>query len=117
MSPALRALLLIGSFATLYMVGVKIKKKKIQISDSIFWVGLSLLLILNAVFPSLAAAFASLFGFVATSNFIFLLVIAILLIKEFSNAQEISRLRHKTDELAQELALRDAHQHQSEEKR
>ena len=105
MSKALRIALLAGSLFTLYIITKRIRKSKIQISDSIFWVLFALLLILNAIFPQMARWFATLFGFVATSNFIFSLVIAILLIKEFSNAIEISTLRHKVEQLSQEQGL------------
>ena len=112
MNSILRLALLTGSLFIFYIIIQRIRKSKIQMRDSIFWVLFALLLILNALFPMMARWFATLFGFIATSNFIFSLVIAILLVKEFSNAMEISMLRHKIEQLTQDQAL---HQKEFEE--
>ncbi|WP_303203533.1 DUF2304 domain-containing protein, partial [Raoultibacter timonensis] len=46
------------------------------------------------------------------SNFIFLCVIALLLIKCFTLTVEVSSLRERLDVLAQEIALRDKDRHE-----
>ncbi len=103
----LRIFLLAGSFFILFFIARKIQKSQIKIADSIFWMLFSLALILFAIFPGIADALASFFGFMATSNFVFSFVVGIILIKEFNNAREISQLSAKIETLTQEMALSD----------
>lgn len=105
MSAALRILLVVGAAFTLFIVINYVRKEKIQIEDSIFWIVLSAVLLLCAIFPALPTFFSNLFGFMSASNFVFLAVIAILLIKEFSSSAEISKLKQKVNRMAQDIAL------------
>ncbi len=107
MHTSLRIFLLAGSFFILFFIARKIQKSQIKIADSIFWMLFSIVLILFAIFPSLADALAGFFGFMATSNFVFSFVVGIILIKEFNNAREISQLNNKIEMLTQEMALSD----------
>lgn len=77
----------------------------ILMGDAIFWVAISLLLVIIAVFPDITYFFADLFGFMSPSNFVFLLVLVLLMAKMFANSSEISMLKHRVNELAQENAL------------
>ncbi len=116
MSLPLRISVLVGSFLILFFIMKKIRKSQIKIADSVFWMLFAFALTLFALFPSLADALASLFGFVATSNFVLTFVVGIILIKEFNNAREISQLNHKVETLVQEMALADlAHRKEIEE--
>lgn len=45
------------------------------------------------------------FGFISTSNFVFLVIIGVLLLKVFTSSIEISRLKYQVHQLAQEIAL------------
>ena len=105
MSVALRLVLLVGAIITFVLIARQVRKRRIQVEDAIFWIVLSLILLLLAIFPGIAYFFASLFGFQAASNFVFCALIAILIIREFSSSAEISRLKHKVNQLVQELAL------------
>lgn len=105
MSLTLRIICVVGAALTFLGITQQVRKSKIKIEDSLFWVLLSGLLLLIAVFPQVAHFFSRLFGFQATSNFIFLAVIAILLVKEFNNTMQLSQLKHRVNELAQEVAL------------
>lgn len=105
MSGALRILLIIGAAVTFLIVVGRVRKEMIQIEDSVFWIVLAAVLVLCAVFPGIPTFFSNLLGFMSASNFVFLAVIAILLVKEFSNSAEISKLKHKVDLLAQSIAL------------
>lgn len=107
MSITLRALCIIGAAVVFIGIVRRIKSSKIRIDDSIFWILLSGLLVLIAIFPGIAHFFSGLFGFQATSNFIFVVVIAALVVKEFANTMQISMLKHRVNELAQEEALSD----------
>lgn len=105
MSLLLRVFLIAGALIVFFFVAYRIKKSMILMGDAIFWVCFSLLLVLLAVFPGIAFWFSSLFGFISPSNFVFLVVIAVLMAKMFANSSEISMLKHRVNELAQENAL------------
>ena len=107
MTITLRLLCVIGAAITFFSMARQIKKSKIKIEDSIFWVLLAGLLLLVALVPEIASLTARLLGFQATSNFVFCALIAILLMKEFHNTMQISLLKHRVTELAQEMALKE----------
>lgn len=107
MTLALRVFLLIGAVLVLVFVFQKIRKSEFEIADSIFWFIFVGVLALFALFPQIAYALSSLFGFAAPSNFIFLAVIAILFIRVFSLNAKVAHLRAKVNSLIQELALRE----------
>ena len=95
----------VGALATFFFIAGNVRRKKVQIEDSLFWILLSLSLVLVAVFPKIATSLAYLLGFQAPSNFVFVVVIAILLAKLFTLSTEVSSLRYRLNELAQEAAL------------
>ena len=105
MSPTLRALCVIGSAITFWLIARRIKKASVRIDDSIFWIVFSFTLLIIAIFPNIPSFLARLFGFQATSNFVFLVVITILLMREFTNTLKISKLNSRLDELIEEHAL------------
>lgn len=103
----LRAVLLVCAVLVLYFIVRKLKKSQIQVLDSVFWLFFSLSLVLLAVFPSIAVFVSHLLGFMAPSNFVFVYVIAVLVMRDFSNTVKIAKLREKVNDLIQEVALRD----------
>ena len=105
MSIPLRIVLVIGAVLTFVLIARHVRKHLIQVEDAIFWIVLSFILLLLAIFPGIAYFFASLFGFQAASNFVFCALIAVLIVREFSSTAEISRLKHKVNQLVQEIAL------------
>lgn len=104
----LRALLVLGALAALFVVGKQVKKK-ILVEDAVFWVVVAVVFVVIAVFPDIAISLAYALGFMSASNFVYLVIIALLLWKAFANSAEISRLRTKVNELAQEIALSQKH--------
>lgn len=107
MNGILRFFLIVAAVVVLVFVVKKIKKSKIQVADSIFWFLFAGSFLLFALVPQIASFFSSALGFEAPSNFIFLYVIGVLLIREFSMTEKVSQLRIKLDTLVQEMALRD----------
>ena len=105
MSLTLRILCIIGSAVMFLFITSNVRKKRVQIEDSLFWVLLAGALLLVAIFPWLATSLSQLLGFLAPSNFVFAVVIAILLAKLFSLTTEVSSLKHRVNELAQEEGL------------
>ena len=75
MTMMLRVVLILVSAATMIMMIQKIRKAKLQIEDSIFWVLVSFMFVLFSLFPPVADFLAHLLGIYATVNFLFLLMI------------------------------------------
>lgn len=98
-------LLIVGAVATLIFVGMNIRKSQIKTSDAVFWFVFVFCLLVLALFPQIAFVLSDLFGFQSPSNFVFLVIVAILLIKEFTASVEIAKLKSKVTCLVQEIAL------------
>lgn len=105
MSIILRILLIVGAVGIMAVVLRSIKKSRIQIEDSLFWVSFVGIVVIIALVPAVMIFFSRILGFVSTSNFVFLCVVGILLIKVFTSSVEISRLKYRVNQLAQEMAL------------
>ncbi|MCH3957123.1 MAG: DUF2304 domain-containing protein [Olsenella sp.] len=105
MSPILRVVLIIGALLALSVVVRKVRKSKIRIADSVYWVCAATLLLVLAIFPGIAFFFSGLLGFLSPSNFVFVVVIALMLLKLFNLACDVSRLTDKVEQLSQEIAL------------
>ena len=105
MALGIRIVCIAGAVAMFMFITSNIRKKKVQIEDSLFWMVLTLMLVLIAVFPRIAFDLSAALGFKAPSNFVIVGVVAILLMKLFSLSTEVSSLRHRLNELAQEEAL------------
>jgi hypothetical protein len=105
MSIVLRIALIIGALFALSIVVRKVRKVK----DSHRRLGLLGLRCRAspylAIFPGIAYFFSDLLGFLSPSNFVFLVVIALMLLKLFNLACEVSRLTDKVEQLSQEVAL------------
>lgn len=105
MTPVLRVVLVVVSILTTAMIMQKIRKSKVRIEDSIFWMAFSFMLIIFSIFPQVADILSDLAGTYSTSNFIFLFVIFILVVKIFRMTIKISQMETKIKELAQKIAL------------
>lgn len=107
MTLVLRILLLIGALFAMGIVINSVRKSKIRISDSVYWVVSAGILVLFALIPQLAYFFSGLFGFMSPANFVLMLVIVMMLIRIFHQSCAISKLTYKVEQLSAELALRD----------
>ena len=76
-----------------------------QVFDSLFWLLFSLSFVLLGVFPEIALFISSELGFMSASNFVFLYVIAVLVMRDFSNSLRISKQEERINGLAQSIAL------------
>lgn len=101
----LRVTLIAASIFTTVLMMHKIRRSKVQIEDSLFWVGFAAILIIFSIFPKSADILSDLAGTYSTSNFIFLFIIFLLLIKTFSMTIRISQLEAKLNEFVQQMAL------------
>ena len=105
MTTMLRILLILVSVATMGMMVRKIRQAKVQIVDSIFWILLSMLLVVFSIFPAVADGLAWLLGIYSTANFLFLFTIFLLLVKLFTMTLRMSQLETRLKELVQRMAL------------
>ena len=107
MTVSLRVLLVASAIFVLVFVVRKIRKSQLQVLDAVFWLFFSLSFVVLAVFPQIASALASFLGFQAASNFVFLYVIAVLVVRDFSQTVKLARLRDRFNALLQEVSLSD----------
>ena len=107
MSLLFSATLLIGALLTFGLILRKIRKAEVTIADSTFWFLFALSLVLMGVFRQIPFFFAELFSIESPANFVFVYVIAVLVIREFYATVEVSQLRAKVRNLAQNQALAD----------
>ncbi|VWL64784.1 DUF2304 domain-containing protein [Collinsella aerofaciens] len=105
MSMTLRVLLIIFAAFVFNFVLRKLKKSQMQVLDSLFWLMFSLSFVLLGVFPEIALFISSELGFMSASNFVFLYVIAVLVMRDFSNSLRISKQEERINGLAQSIAL------------
>lgn len=85
----------------------KIRKSEITIADSTFWFLFAVSLVLLALFPQIAFFFSEALQIQSPSNFVFLYVIAVLVIREFLSTVELAKLRARLTTLTQREALDD----------
>lgn len=105
----LRIILIAVSIITLIFVFRKIRKSQFVIEDTLFWLFFCMFLIVLGVFPKLTFAVASLLGFAAASNFVFVAIIFLLLVKLFLMSLKISKIEGTLHNLIQKYAL-DSHE-------
>ena len=105
MGASMRLLMMVGSFLTLCFVLSRIRKSKMQIDDTIFWLAFSFALLVLGIFPEIAFWCSRKLGFEAPINFVYLIVIFLLLLKQFSMAVKISQMDNQIRILTQRIAL------------
>lgn len=105
MTITFRSILIAASLCTMLLMLKRIRNSKVLIEDVIFWIIFSVLLLVMSIFPVIGDVLAGLLGIYSTVNFIFLFMIFILLIREFSMTIKISQMENKIKELTQEIAI------------
>ena len=96
----LRIVLIISSVLMLIYMLKKVKKSKVQIEHTIFWIILGVFLILISLVPQIIYLFAYLLGIQS-------------LIKQFLMTIEVSQLEIKIRELVEEIALKEKNDEES----
>lgn len=107
MNIVLRIMLLLLSILAFVLCIKNICKSKLKASNSVIWIIGSILLIIFSLFPQIVVFFSKMFGFIAASNFVFLVLIIFLLIELFSADKRISELSEKVKELDHYIALKE----------
>ena len=101
----LRVCLIVGSLITAVYVLRRVRHAKIQIEDTIFWLGFSGVLLVLAIFPGIAYWASRLLGFQSPINFVYIVVIFLLLVKQFLLSIRISQLDSRLRILTEQVAL------------
>jgi hypothetical protein len=104
---ALRVLLIIMSVFTFAFVIKQIRKNKIEIGESLFWIIISIILIVISVFPQITGFFTKLLGIQSPSNFVFLVAIFIVMLKLFTLSIDVAKLKQKLKSLIENVALKE----------
>lgn len=105
MSLVFRLLLIAASVLFVIFVMLSIRKSKMLMEDSIFWLALSFILVLLGIFPGIAIWLAALLSIQSATNLVFLVIIALLLLRVFCLNKRISNLEQKNQDLAHAIAL------------
>lgn len=101
----LRVLLISMSVLSLGYVIWRIRNSKMQIEYALFWIVLSMLMIILSVFPQIVYWITIKMGMISAANVVYLFIIAILLLKVFMMTIELSSLENKVRELVQQLGI------------
>ena len=105
MSTILRAVLIVISVLVAIYTIRRIRKSHLNIDDSVYWIAFSVILLVMSIFPQIATFFAHLIGIDSTVNFVFLFVIALVFIKLFQLAVDLSITKHRLNHLIQRIAI------------
>lgn len=100
-----RVFLILGSVATLLYFISRIRKSKIKINHSIFWVVFGFVLLFLALVPDSVFWISERLGFQSPTNLIYLMVIFLLVVKLFTTTMRLSKLSEQVMALTQEIAI------------
>lgn len=107
MSVTLRIILIVSSFLSFFLCVKKIKQSKLKVENSVTWMLGSIILILMSIFSNGVAWISNKLGFVSPVNFVFLAIIAFLLIQLFIDNLNITELNEKIKNLDHYIALKE----------
>lgn len=106
MSGTMRILLLLSAVTTAGWILHKIRKSKVKMEDSIYWLFFAGVLMILGLFPELTYFLCDMFGVQSPANLVFLVMIFLLLEKIFTLSIIVSQLEDKITVLTAEMALR-----------
>lgn len=95
----------IATILLLVVIIISLKKNTISIKSSIAWLLLPIIFLIITIFPEPLNTFSNWLGFETFSNFIFLIVIALLIILCFFLTITISRQQNQITKLIQEVSI------------
>ena len=95
----------IAAFILLMIIIFCLKKNSMSVKNSVAWLLLPVVFIIIAIFPEPFENLANTLGFETFSNFIFVVIIALLIILCFSLTITISHQQSQIIKLIQELSI------------
>lgn len=105
MTLTLRIVLIVASIFVVFYTIRKIRKSQLNIDDSVFWIGFSVMLLIMSIFPQVVTFFTQLLGIASPVNLVFLFVIFLIIIKLFKLAIDLSITKHRLNHLIQRIAI------------
>ena len=99
MSTSLRVFLVACAVIVFIFVVHNLKRCRMQVLDSVFWLLFSTSFVVLGVFPEIASFFSNLLGFV------FLYVVAVLVVRDFRISLRLSKQEERLNSLVQAAAL------------
>ena len=116
MTATLRIILVLISCVTAFCIVRKIRQSSLQIEDSLFWICFVAILLIFSIFPQVPTFLSGIVGTMAPVNFIYLLIIFLLIVQLFRMTVHQSQLEAKLRSLIQEIAMDRNEQEKEEEK-
>ncbi len=110
----MRLFLIAGSFAAFLFIMRYIRKSRVRIEDTMFWIIMCIGLVIISLFPQIPIMFSRLLRVESPANFVFLVFIAILLVNQFYLTIKLSLMHIKITELVQRIAIDSAEIHDKE---
>ncbi len=114
MPVVLRVILFVSSLLSFLFVVRSLKKSRVQIYDTTFWIILSALFVVLSIFPQIAIGLAELIGIQSPINLVFLIIIFFLLGHCFIQSLRFSRLEERFNSLVEDEALKDLEERNKE---
>jgi len=101
----IRLLLVLGSIAAFAFVIRYIRRSRVKIEHTLFWIFMCILMLVMSIFPQIPFWLAGVLGIESPANFVFLFLIALLLVNQFFMTMRLSHLEIRVQELIQAVAL------------
>lgn len=105
MGISLRFALFAGSVLTFIFINRYIKKSRVRIEDTMFWIIFSAALVIIGILPQIPMLLSRLLKIESPANFVFLSIIFVLLIHQFFLTMKLSQTEIKLRELIQSVAI------------
>ena len=106
MSTILRVVLLVAAaFSALWII-YRIRKAKVRLEDTLFWIATAIILLVLGLFPQVSYWAAGVLGIQSPTNFIFFEMICLLFEKLLTMSIIHSQMEDKYVTMAAEMALR-----------
>ncbi len=110
----LQIMLITASILTLAYITHKVKKSKMQIDDTVFWIVFSFAILIIAIFPSIIFFFSSLLVIESPTNLLYLIIIFILIVNQFRMTQKLSETKNTMKTIIQLRAIENNEKEQKE---
>lgn len=106
MSIELRVVLLFAAAFSIGWIITRIRKAKVRLEDTFFWVVMSVVLLVLGLFPGVSYWLSSMLGVISPANLVFFIMICLLFEKLLTMSIMHSQMQDKYVTMAAEMALR-----------
>ena len=106
MSIELRVVLLFAATFSIGWIITRIRKAKVRLEDTFFWMVMSVVLLLLGLFPGVSYWLSSILGVISPANLVFFIMICLLFEKLLTMSIMHSQMQDKYVTMAAEMAQR-----------